>query len=173
MPSVPNLAFVPISQEVDPRRSLILSCARLAFVENGFASAGIEPIARRAGVSTATLYGFFPSKGDLFSAVILQSAQESASVMRETVGHNGSATERLTEALNAYAGFLSAPFTRSIFRLLMAEQSRFKAVAQEFYQIGRDNIADKIVDLVADLAAKSQIVVDRPSWAAGQIMGMI
>jgi AcrR family transcriptional regulator len=45
----------------------------------GYAGARIEPIARDAGVSTATLYALFDGKSELFAAVIDDSAIEFAS----------------------------------------------------------------------------------------------
>ena len=48
----------------------LLDAAMALFVEKGFAATRSEEVAARAGVSKGTLYLYFPSKEDLFKAVI-------------------------------------------------------------------------------------------------------
>ena len=43
------------------KREEILGAARALFLREGYADAGMEFVARAAGVSTATLYAYFPS----------------------------------------------------------------------------------------------------------------
>jgi len=58
----------------EERRAAILSAADAEFSERGYAGAAIRAIAKRAGVSSALLYWFFPSKADLFAAVLTRRA---------------------------------------------------------------------------------------------------
>src|ERR1700741_2219013 len=44
-----------------------------AFAERGFAATRLDDIAERAGVTRGTLYLYFPSKEELFKAVVRQS----------------------------------------------------------------------------------------------------
>ena len=46
----------------DARRALIVEAAREVFAEAGYAGASMEEIARRAGITKATLYDHFSSK---------------------------------------------------------------------------------------------------------------
>ncbi|HUQ60792.1 TetR/AcrR family transcriptional regulator [Lentzea sp.] len=48
------------------------------FARDGYARAGIDAIAKEAGVSTRTLYNHFADKADLFRTVIQTSAGEAA-----------------------------------------------------------------------------------------------
>lgn len=52
------------------RRAEILSAARACLEEAGHQGVSVETIGRRAGVSEATVYNYFGSKGDLMAAVI-------------------------------------------------------------------------------------------------------
>ncbi len=117
----------------DPRRAAILRQARRYFMTQGYAATRIEPIAREAGVSTATLYSYFQSKDDLFSAVIDDASDDFARQMDGVQAADGPARVQLTEIATAYAGFMSDPFVRSVFRLVMAERPRFRAVAMGFF----------------------------------------
>jgi AcrR family transcriptional regulator len=51
----------------------LLDAALDLFVEKGFAATRAEEVAQRAGVSKGTLYLYYPSKEELFKAVIAQS----------------------------------------------------------------------------------------------------
>ena len=48
----------------------LLDAALDLFVEKGFAATRVEEVAARAGFSKGTLFLYFPSKEDLFKAVV-------------------------------------------------------------------------------------------------------
>src|ERR1700709_487719 len=50
-------------------RLVIYEAARREFSENGYAATSIESVARRAGVSTKTLYRLIPNKAALFAGM--------------------------------------------------------------------------------------------------------
>ena len=118
----------------DSKRQAIVRCAREHFVSVGYAATRMEPIAREAGVSTATLYTLFTGKAALFAAVIDDAAEEFARQMAGVRAIEGDARSTLTSFAEAYAGFMGDPFVRSIFRLVMAERPRCEAVALRFYE---------------------------------------
>jgi len=51
-------------------RQIIYEAARHAFAANGYAATGMEAVARRAGVSTKTLYRLIPNKATLFEGMV-------------------------------------------------------------------------------------------------------
>lgn len=162
------------SRLLDPRRQAILKHARTAFVSEGYASTKIEPIAREAGVSTATLYALFAGKTELFSAVIDDAAEDFSQQMARVVATEGDARQQLTSFAEAYAAFMSDPFVRSIFRLVMAERPRFQAVALRFFEKGRQAFGATLIEILVNLSRSGGLKpIDRPSWAAGHLMGMV
>ena len=157
----------------DPRRAAILRQARRYFMTQGFAATRIEPIAREAAVSTATLYTYFASKDLLFAAVIDSASDDFARQMALVHTADGPARELLTQFAVAYADFMGDAFVRSVFRLVMAERPRFRAVAMGFFERGRRDFGGPLISRLAILAERGELAVDKPSWAAGQLMGMI
>ena len=139
----------------------------------GYAATRIEPIARAAAVSTATLYGFFPSKQHLFSAVIADASSDFSAQMEHVRVSNGDAREQLTRFATAYAAFMGDPFVRSVFRLVMAERPRFRDVAQQFFDTGRSDFGRPLMAALQTLTDRGELRIEKPSWAAGQLMGMI
>ena len=157
----------------DARRDTIVREARRHFMAQGYASTRIEPIARAASVSTATLYAYFPSKGHLFEAVIEDAAEDFSRQMETVRMADGPARELLTGFALAYARFMGDAFVRSVFRLVMAERPRFREVALRFFDKGRSGFGKPLIAALTTLAERGEIRFDKPSWAAGQLMGMI
>lgn len=157
----------------DRRRRAILRQARAAFMSLGFTATRMEPLAREANVSTATLYSYFASKSVLFEAVILDVVDEFAVRMERLGTASGPARQQLTEFMTAYAEFMSDPFVRSVFRLIMAERSRVRDVAVTFFERGRSGFGSALMQVLSELHAAGELVVHKPSWAAGQLMGMV
>lgn len=158
---------------IDNRRDNIIREARRHFMAEGYAATRIEPISRAAGVSTATLYGWFPSKTVLFSAVIDDAAADFARHMEGVDWQEGDALTQLTRFARAYAGFMVDPFVRSVFRLVMAERPRFREVALGFFERGRRDFGAPLIGALNGLIQSGELRMDKPSWAAGQLMGMI
>lgn len=158
----------------DSKRQLIVRCAREYFVSEGYAATRMEPIAREAGVSTATLYTLFTGKAALFAAVIDDAAEDFAHQMAGFRAIEGDARSTLTSFAEAYAAFMGDPFVRSIFRLVMAERPRFQAVALRFFEKGRDEFGATLIGIIVRLSKAGELrPIERPSWAAGHLMGMI
>jgi AcrR family transcriptional regulator len=101
------------------RRAKLLDAARDVFGREGFHAASMDAVARRAGVTKPTLYDHFPSKRDLYLALI--------DADLETVRHRVSAAlaaptgnrERIRASFRAYFDFVDEHGPG--FRLLMQE----------------------------------------------------
>lgn len=155
------------------KRRLILNAARVVFAREGFAHAGMEQVARDAGVSTATLYAHFPGKADLFRVVVEETIQDIAHRVRQSAQTQGDARTRLQAFGMAYAEFYCAPYSRALFRMVIAERRRFPDLADHFRERGRAELGGTVLAIVQDLADTGQLAVEKPSWAAGQLQGMI
>ena len=56
----------------EARPGELLEAALDLFIEKGFAATRVDEVAARAGVSKGTLFLYFPSKEELFKAVVRQ-----------------------------------------------------------------------------------------------------
>src|SRR5579862_8249084 len=63
-------------------RGIIFEAARHEFAANGYAATSMDGVARRAGISTKTLYRLVPNKAALFEAMIAERIDRFASVVR-------------------------------------------------------------------------------------------
>ncbi|AAK22903.1 TetR/AcrR family transcriptional regulator [Caulobacter vibrioides] len=155
------------------KREEILGSARAHFLREGYADTGMEAIARAAGISTATLYAYFPSKAHLFRTIVMETVSGIAAPVREAVRVKGHARARLIALSTAYATFFSRPDTRAMFRMATTERRRFPEVADYFLQSARDELGGAAIAVINDLVKTGELKVDKPSWAAGQLLGML
>lgn len=155
------------------KKTEILTAARSVFLRQGYTDAGMEVVARMAGVSTATLYAYFPSKAKLFEVVVHDAVRHMAQTVRESGRADGDARTRLTALALAYATFMSQPATRAIFRMVTSERRRFEAVADHFLSSAHQELGGTTITVIQELTAKGEIRIDKPAWAAGQLLGML
>lgn len=155
------------------KRSHILVAAKDIFAREGFSQAGMELVARNAGVSTATLYAHFPSKAELFRVVVEDTIADLAGAIPASTATSGDARTRLTAFATAYATFYSDPTSRALFRMVIAERRRFPELAEHFRTRGRNEFGGTAVTLIRELVAEGALTVEKASRAAGQLQGML
>ncbi len=117
----------------EARPQELLEAALALFVEKGFAGTRSEEVAALAGVSKGTLYLYFPSKEDLFKAVIrtylTAPIAEGQALADQFEGPSADLLRALILRLWHHVGQTSAG---SICKIIMAEARNFPDIAQ-FY----------------------------------------
>lgn len=161
------------SMRSERKRKHILASATAIFSTEGFSHAGMEQIARDAGVSTATLYAYFPSKAELFRIVVEDVLAELSREVHASVKVEGDARTRLTAFACAYAAFYADATSRSMFRMVVAERRRFPDLAEHFRVRGQSEFGGGAIQIVRELAEAGELTVEKPAWAAGQLQGML
>jgi AcrR family transcriptional regulator len=155
------------------KRRDILKAGQSVFLREGYAGAGMEVVAREASVSTATLYAHFPSKGDLFIAVVESAVLNLAHDIEGALDVQGDARTRLLAFSIAYARFYIDPLSRAVFRLVVAERRRFTDLADHFRNRSRHALGGNAITLIGQLTEEGLLKVEKPAWAAGQLLGML
>lgn len=158
---------------LDRKRREIILCAKRRFMQDGYASTGMEAVARDAGVSTATVYTLFSGKAALFQEVVAATSGRFSRLVEDRLAALKDGRERLDAFALVYAEFTADPFVQSVYRLLAAESRRFESVAQDFYTRMRRDFGAALLEILAVMSRQGAIATERPSWAAGQLMGMI
>ena len=129
-PSAPEPRWRRLPEE-RPRQ--ILDAALEVFAERGLASARLDDIAKRAGLSKGTIYLYFPNKEELFREVIRHTVvSEIERGERDFADSSRAATDALTHFIRGYWEFLRSPVFGPIYRLVTAELHNFPDLA-EFY----------------------------------------
>ncbi len=152
------------------KRADALAAARAAFAEHGYARTTMAGVAKAAGLSTATLYKRFPSKADLFAAVMRDAV---AAHMPETEPDpTAPLVKAVREIARAYAALLSTPDVRAVARVTVAEAPRFPELAEALYAHVKSRLHHPLETRLAKEAEAGRFTGE-PIMAAGQLFGMI
>ena len=84
-------------------RERIVAAALEQVAQGGYASAGVQAVAARAGVAVGTVYRHFPSKAELFAEVFRRASQRELDVVTEVAAAGGrDARERTAAGVEAF-----------------------------------------------------------------------
>jgi AcrR family transcriptional regulator len=121
----------------DERRQAIIAAAWAVFRENGFERTTMSDISERVGGSKATLYGYFPSKEQLFVAALDQRIRENSEKVFSRLAAPGEFEARLRDFASSYLPARLTPDSMAIERALIAEGERSELgerLRQQFVQ---------------------------------------
>ena len=119
-----NSALSPTKRErrKEARPGELLDAALALFVEKGFAATRVEEVAARAGVSKGTLFLYFPSKEELFKAVVRETiAGRFGEWNDELDAFQGDSADLLRYTMNAWWERIGMTQTSGITKLVMSE----------------------------------------------------
>jgi AcrR family transcriptional regulator len=157
----------------DETRSLIYEAARREFAGSGYAAAGMEAVARRAGVSTKTLYRLIPSKASLFAGMVSDRLDRTlAKVDLKAIDH-AEIEQALHAALMACAELTLDEEVIAVQRMVLQEAGQFSDIAGTFYRNGIQRIATGLAAWLRTQQKRGLIELDDADEAAGMLLGMI
>ncbi|MBP2299640.1 TetR/AcrR family transcriptional regulator [Azospirillum picis] len=113
----------------------IVAAAIDVFAERGFAAARLDEVAGRAGVSKGTLYLYFPSKDDLFKAVVRTAILPDLEQVEAMVAADrGAVFPMLERLLRLVADRIATTRVAVVPRLVMAEAGNFPDLAAFYHR---------------------------------------
>jgi AcrR family transcriptional regulator len=128
-----SASTAPRKRRKETRPQELLDAALTLFVEKGFAATRAEEVARAAGVSKGTLYLYYPSKEELFKAVVRQNLTSLiAEGMDMLAKHQGSSSDLLACLMNAWWQRLGSTPAAGIHKIVLSEVRNFPELAS-FY----------------------------------------
>lgn len=120
----------------EARRQAILDTAAEVFQETGFERTTMSAICERLGYSKATLYNYFSSKEELFSAVVFEATEQE---FRATHDALDPTVQDLGHALQLFGQrFLTliySPQVQAVRRLMVSEAGR-SHLGRQCYELG-------------------------------------
>src|SRR6202167_1300729 len=134
---------VVLETQAEPRRRRkaqrpqeIIEAAFLEFSKNGYAVTTLDQVAERAGVTKGTIYVYFESKEHLFISMVREAVKATMDTVEDIFErHDGSTAELLREQFSfIYDHIVQDRRRREVVRMLIAEASRFPALADRYYQ---------------------------------------
>ncbi|MGS5088323.1 TetR/AcrR family transcriptional regulator [Hydrogenophaga sp. A37] len=118
----------------EARPGELLDAALALFVEKGFAATRVEEVAARAGVSKGTLFLYFPSKEELFKAVVRETISGRFSEWNQELDQfQGDSAELLRYCMHSWWERIGMTAASGITKLVVSESGTFPEIAN-FYQ---------------------------------------
>lgn len=146
----------------------VLEGAREVFMADGFEGASVDTIAKRAGVSKATLYSYFPDKRLLFMEVASRGCGTLAEKTISEIEMSSPPPEVLSIVGHGMMNFMLSPMGQRVFRICVAESDRFPELGQRFWDSGPAMIEDLLVTYFKGAIDRGQLQIDDCSLAAHQ-----
>jgi AcrR family transcriptional regulator len=153
-------------------RAIIFDAARSEFAHSGYAATGMESVARRAGVSTKTLYRLVPNKSALFEAMVTNRIDQFVSVVN-LGACKGDVEAALTEALIICGELLLDSEVIPLQRVILGDSDKFPEIAETFYHKAIRRTEDALADWLRRQVKRGTIALDDPQAAAGMLLGML
>jgi AcrR family transcriptional regulator len=117
----------------ETRPQELIEAALALFVEKGFAATRTEEVAQHAGVSKGTLYLYYPSKEELFKAVVRHNLVSLIAEGLEALSqHEGSSSDLLSYLMNTWWDRVGSTPAAGIHKIVLSEVRNFPELAQ-FY----------------------------------------
>ena len=156
----------------DATLRLIIEAAALEFQANGYAGAGMEAVAQRAGISTKTLYRLVPTKADLFKSVVSDRAGRFILAIDEQVVGALDLESALERILIAYGRLTLDQEVIAMTRLVLGESDRFPEIAETFYEEAIRPTTEAMADWL-ERQRRRGLSLDDPLLAVGMLRGMM
>jgi AcrR family transcriptional regulator len=186
----------PRTKEKEVRTAEIEQAARKIFLSRGFQAATIQEIAEEAGIAKGTVYLYYQSKEDLYTALLLPSLEflngKANALLDEVEGERFATGEALFEALAdmfvelqrrdpeiaiIYEGFQLGAFASAVSKQTLDRLNgfgrrnfqAFRAIFEKGVELGllRDLDVVKAVDAVWGL----MLGISQVEWAKLQVSG--
>jgi AcrR family transcriptional regulator len=154
-------------------RALIYEAARHAFASGGYGATSMEAVARRAGVSTKTLYRLIPNKAALFEGMVADRLDRFFTDVNLQAGDDGGIEQALYVALMACADLTLDDEVIAIQRMALQETGKSSDLAEMFYRNAIQRTAAALAEWLRLQQTRGLIELDDADEAAGILLGMV
>src|SRR5690348_8880600 len=154
-------------------RAIIFEAARQEFASSGYAGSNMECVARRAAISTKTLYRLIPNKAALFEAMVTDRIDRFVSIVNLHACKGGDVESALTDALLVCAELVLDAEVITLQRVILGESDKFPEIAETFYHKAIRRTEDALAGWLRSARQRGLIELDDAQAAAGMLLGML
>jgi len=155
----------------EEKRACTIAAATELFFEQGYARTTLAQIAKRAGLSTGTLFNHFPTKEELFESIV-EHFWELDPEWAEPP-QPGSPLQGLTKLGRDYACVLTREGMAPLFRIIIAEAKQFPQLSLTHYKWGEGTVQQKVTSYLSDEIQLGNLILPDPEKVAREFMSLI
>ncbi|MGA0530821.1 TetR/AcrR family transcriptional regulator [Hansschlegelia sp. KR7-227] len=164
----PPAAVAPQPKKV----AQILPAAADLFLEHGFDVVTMDMVAARSGVSKATLYVYFKSKEELFSAIVEDEARRLIDGVSAEIDDLGEIDVVLRKMAKKFLVLLTDDRTVALYRAVVGSVPRFPDVGRIVHEAGPLRMTATIAAFLATANDDGRLHVSDPTLAARQFLSL-
>ncbi|HKT77687.1 MAG TPA: TetR/AcrR family transcriptional regulator [Sphingobium sp.] len=153
------------------RRDAIMQVALRSFLEKGYAATTMSEIAATLGGSKGTLWSYFPSKDDLFAAVLRHAMDAYHAGLMQILDAPGELKPTLHRFATDLLRRVTSPEALALHQLVVTEAARFPKMGAIFFEIAPKHTRALLADYLTAAMARGQLRdADAPLAARTLIM---
>lgn len=176
MSSLPTDVFLGAAHKPsrgELRRAAIVAAATDVFLENGFGTATLDDVVRRAGGSRTTLYEHFGSKEGLFAAIIAEQCELIVAPLQAASEVGGPPEKVLVDVGRRFMDILMSPRGLGLYRMVSAEAARFPALGAQVFACGPKAAADRLAIYLRAQVEAGALALPDTDLAARHFLEMV
>lgn len=151
------------------KRRQILAGSREVFLSAGFDGASMGEIARAAGVSKGTLYVYFPSKEELFAALVTEECQRTAEACFD-MDADADPREALTQVGHRYIRAMMEPAHVRTVRMVIGVAEKLPQIGRAYLQAGQEAGVQRLGDSLRPKVERGELAIGDIELAAWQFI---
>ena len=154
------------------RRPMVLDAALRLFTAAGYQGTSMEAIAEAAGVTKPVVYECYPSKAELFRALLEREERRLLEAVATAVPHDAATDDIEDLASGAFTALLrAAAEAPDSWRVVFASEHGADPVIRRHFRRGRRTVVDRLTRLAADVLRTRGIDVgDRLAGAVAELL---
>ena len=149
------------------KRQHIIRVATKLFLDQGYTLTSMDMIAANSGVTKQTVYRYYPSKNELFSAVMQEIRQTSANDAYQF--STGTLEEELFNFGRQLLKFHLQPEALGIYRLMITEGAQNKDLFKSFQNSGPRHFQEPLNQYLDSLRLR----LDKTEFASSMFINMV
>jgi AcrR family transcriptional regulator len=164
-----------MKMRTEARRVAIIEAAASVFLEMGYERASMNEVSKRCGGSKTTLYGYFPSKEELFGAVVrVYATAHLSEAVADLVQDNDRC---LAQVLSRFGERMLMVLTNdgtalAVYRMVIAEAGRSE-IGHLFYESGPSECINRLATLMAEAMQQGTLRQADPHLCAQQFLALL
>lgn len=162
----------PCGDPAAARRKAFIDAARAGFFAKGYAGTTMSSIAARVGGSKTTLWSYFPSKEDLFAAVVDDIVGQYGAALQVDLPRDGDVVTVLRGFATVLMSTLLSDPILSLYQLVVGESRRFPHLAQTFYDRAPRRGKERLALWMADKMERGELRRGDPMQAVYHFAGL-
>jgi AcrR family transcriptional regulator len=151
----------------------LLEVAASFFLKKGFAGSSVTQIARQARASKESFYSRFPTKEDLFRAVIRRQTDRMAGQMSALFISDAPTAVTLTAFGEGLLERFTADDTITLQRTISLDEGKFPELARIFYELGPARMIAALSRYLEEQVSRGKLRKLDSETAAHQFLGLI